>query len=85
MLSIPRSEFRLLQHLMANPDRVHSRAQLLAKVWRDQPELDHRTVDQNVRRLRSDLGAVGLEDLIETVRGVGYRLSPRRVQDRFAS
>jgi two-component system phosphate regulon response regulator PhoB len=84
-LSIPGAEFRLLQHFMSAPDRVHSREHLLAKVWRHQGSLDLRTVDQNIRRLRSHLAAVGLEDLVETVRGVGYRLSPQRLQDRFAS
>lgn len=76
-LSLPAAEFKLLQHFMAEPGRVHSREQLLARVWREQSGLDPRTVDQNVKRLRSNLGAVGVGDLIETVRGVGYRLAAR--------
>lgn len=84
-LSMPGAEFRLLQHLMTTPDRVHSREQLLAKVWRNQAGLDPRTVDQNIKRLRHNLASAGLEDLIETVRGVGYRLAVGRRQDRLAS
>lgn len=76
-LTLAAAEFRLLQHFMLAPDRVHGREQLLAKVWRDQHGLDARTVDQTVKRLRVSLAAAGLQDLVETVRGVGYRFAIR--------
>lgn len=73
-LRFPGAEFRLLQYLMSTPDRVHSRDQLVAKVWHGHEPIHPRTVDQNIKRLRTSLGGVGLGALIETVRGVGYRL-----------
>ena len=54
--------------------RVQSRAQLLDTVWQAQPDIQTRTVDMHVQRLRQKLGKAG--DAIETVRGVGYRLRP---------
>jgi two-component system, OmpR family, phosphate regulon response regulator PhoB len=65
-------EFRLLATLMARSGRVQSREQLLSDVWEMSPELETRTVDTHVKRLREKLGAA--RDLLETVRGVGYRL-----------
>jgi two-component system phosphate regulon response regulator PhoB len=65
-------EFRLLATFMARAGRVQSREQLLADVWEMSPELETRTVDTHVKRLREKLGAA--RDLLETVRGVGYRL-----------
>jgi len=65
-------EFRLLQTLMTRAGRVQSREQLLSDVWEMSPELETRTVDTHVKRLREKLGAA--RDLLETVRGVGYRL-----------
>jgi two-component system phosphate regulon response regulator PhoB len=65
-------EFRLLSTLMSRAGRVQSREQLLADVWEMSPELETRTVDTHVKRLREKLGAA--RDLLETVRGVGYRL-----------
>jgi two-component system, OmpR family, phosphate regulon response regulator PhoB len=82
-LAMPGSEFKLLHHFMSTPDRVHSREQLLAKVWRNHAGIDPRTVDQNIKRLRSNLASAGLEGSIETVRGVGYRLSAQRLHARF--
>jgi two-component system phosphate regulon response regulator PhoB len=67
------TEFKLLHHFMRNPERVHSRAQLLDKVWGDQVYIEERTVDVHVKRLREALGDAGR--LIETVRGAGYRLT----------
>ncbi|MGE4240403.1 phosphate regulon transcriptional regulator PhoB [Ramlibacter sp.] len=67
------TEFKLLAHLMRNPERVHSRSQLLDKVWGDHVYIEERTVDVHVKRLRESLGAAGA--MIETVRGAGYRLS----------
>jgi two-component system phosphate regulon response regulator PhoB len=69
------TEFRLLHYLMAHPQRVHSRAQLLDKVWGDHVFIEERTVDVHVKRLREGLAAVDCSALIETVRGAGYRLA----------
>ena len=68
------TEFRLLQFLMARPERVHSRAQLLDMVWGDHVYIEERTVDVHVRRLRVALEPFAADRLIETVRGSGYRL-----------
>ena len=67
------TEFRLLHFLMAHPERVHSRAQLLDRVWGDHVFIEERTVDVHVKRLRESLEPVGCAALIETVRGAGYR------------
>jgi len=72
------TEFRLLRFLMARPERVHSRAQLLDQVWGDQVYIEERTVDVHIRRLRLALEPHGQEGLIETVRGAGYRLAVPR-------
>jgi two-component system phosphate regulon response regulator PhoB len=68
------TEFRLLRFLMSYPERVHSRAQLLDRVWGDHVFIEERTVDVHIKRLREALGATGGAALIETVRGAGYRL-----------
>jgi len=68
------TEFRLLQFLMARPDRVHSRTQLLDMVWGDHVYIEERTVDVHIRRLRLALEPFGADRMIETVRGSGYRL-----------
>lgn len=65
------TEFKLLQRLLERHDRVQSRTQLLESVWQAQPDIQTRTVDMHVQRLRAKLGDAG--DWIETVRGVGYR------------
>jgi len=72
------TEFRLLRFLMARPDRVHSRAQLLDQVWGNDVYIEERTVDVHIRRLRQALEPVGQDGLIETVRGSGYRLAVPR-------
>jgi two-component system, OmpR family, phosphate regulon response regulator PhoB len=72
-IELGRIEFRLLNFLMLNPERVHSRAQLLDQVWGSQVFLDERTVDTHVGRLRSALQPSGHQEHIETVRGSGYR------------
>jgi two-component system phosphate regulon response regulator PhoB len=72
-LALGAVEFRLLSFLMHHPERVHSRAQLLDKVWGSHVCLDERTVDTHVGRLRSALQASGHQEHIETVRGSGYR------------
>jgi two-component system phosphate regulon response regulator PhoB len=60
---------------MTHPERVHSRAQLLDQVWGDHVFVEERTVDVHIRRLRSALEPNGLDHLIQTVRGAGYRFS----------
>jgi two-component system, OmpR family, phosphate regulon response regulator PhoB len=65
------TEFKLLERLIERRDRVQSRSQLLESVWQAQPDIQTRTVDMHVQRLRAKLGAAG--DWIETVRAVGYR------------
>lgn len=65
--------FRLLYCLMAHPGRVYTRAQLLDTVWADQGEVEERTVDVHVYRLRHQLARYGYGQLIEAVRGSGYR------------
>jgi two-component system phosphate regulon response regulator PhoB len=69
------TEFKLLHFLMTHPERVHSRAQLLDRVWGDHVFIEERTVDVHVKRLRETLSAVRCQHMIETVRGAGYRLS----------
>ncbi|MCL2022008.1 MAG: phosphate regulon transcriptional regulator PhoB [Betaproteobacteria bacterium] len=70
------TEFRMLHYLMKHPDRVHSRAALLDKVWGDHVFIEERTVDVHIKRLRSALNDAGM--MIETVRGAGYRLSSKQ-------
>jgi two-component system phosphate regulon response regulator PhoB len=69
------TEFRLLHFLMTHPERVHSRAQLLDRVWGDHVFIEERTVDVHVKRLREALAPVQCSQMIETVRGAGYRLT----------
>ena len=75
VLDLGPTEFRLLHYLMSNPERVHSRSQVLDRVWGDRVFVEDRTVDVHIRRLRLALAQSGHEDLIQTVRGVGYRFS----------
>jgi two-component system phosphate regulon response regulator PhoB len=77
-LQLGPTEFRLLRYLMSHPERVHSRAQLLDKVWGDHVFIEERTVDVHIKRLRDALSPAGCAELIETVRGAGYRLAPPR-------
>jgi two-component system, OmpR family, phosphate regulon response regulator PhoB len=69
------TEFRLLHFLMTHPERVHSRAQLLDRVWGDHVFIEERTVDVHVKRLREALAQAHGAGFIETVRGAGYRLT----------
>ncbi|HSK60765.1 MAG TPA: winged helix-turn-helix domain-containing protein, partial [Actinomycetospora sp.] len=68
-------EFELLKYLAANPGRVFTRSQLLQEVWGYDYYGGTRTVDVHIRRLRAKLGTEH-EQLIGTVRGVGYKLDP---------
>lgn len=72
-LKVGPTEFKLLQYLMAHPERVHSRTQLLDKVWGDHVFIEERTVDVHIKRLRESLALAGA--MVETVRGAGYRLT----------
>jgi two-component system phosphate regulon response regulator PhoB len=65
------TEYRLLRHFLENPGRVFSRQQLLETVWPHSEEIELRTVDVHIRRLRL---AIGEPDLIRTVRSAGYAL-----------
>jgi len=67
------TEFKLLHYLMHHPERVHSRGALLDKVWGDHVYIEERTVDVHIKRLREALGEAA--DMIETVRGAGYRMT----------
>ena len=68
-------EFKMLNLFMTQPERVLSRSQIVDRVWRINAHVDERTVDVHIRRLRMALKAVGHDDCVQTVRGVGYRLS----------
>jgi two-component system phosphate regulon response regulator PhoB len=72
-IKIGPTEFKLLNFLMHHSERVHTRSQLLDKVWGDHVFIEERTVDVHVKRLREALGVAGV--MIETVRGTGYRLT----------
>lgn len=74
------TEFKLLHFFMTHPERVHSRPQLLDRVWGDHVFIEERTVDVHVKRLREALAPVQRSQLIETVRGAGYRLTQQLVE-----
>jgi two-component system phosphate regulon response regulator PhoB len=74
-VKIGATEFKLLHFLMTHAERVHSRTQLLDRVWGDHVFIEERTVDVHVKRLREALSQVACQHMIETVRGVGYRLA----------
>jgi two-component system, OmpR family, phosphate regulon response regulator PhoB len=72
-LKLGPTEFKLLNYLMTYPERVHSRTQLLDKIWGDHVFIEERTVDVHIKRLREALGEAGA--MVETVRGAGYRIT----------
>jgi len=74
-LELGPTEFRLLHFFMTHPERVYSRTQLLDQVWGDDVFVEERTVDVHIRRLGLALEPSGHAELIQTVRGAGYRLS----------
>lgn len=74
-LEVSPTEFRLMQFFMTHPDKVYSRTQLLDQVWGRSVYIEERTVDVHIRRLRKILAEYGREDLVQTVRGFGYRFS----------
>lgn len=71
------TEFNLLSFFMAHPERVFSRSQLLDGVWGDHVFIEERTIDVHMLRLRRALAPFDLQYMIQTVRGLGYRLSQR--------
>ncbi len=70
------TEFRLLHFLMGHPERAFTRSQIVNRVWGSAAEVEERTVDVYMRRLRKALGPTGHDRLVQTVRGVGYRFDP---------
>ncbi len=68
------TEFRLLQHFMERPGRVLSRGQLVTGVWGPDSDIEERTVDVHIKRLRAAINVTGGKDLIRTVRSAGYAL-----------
>ncbi|MEZ8006735.1 MAG: response regulator [Amylibacter sp.] len=74
VISMGPLEFKLLQVLLESPKRVFSRTQLLERIWTDNLDVETRTVDVHIGRLRKAIRAVNNEDLVKTVRGFGYSL-----------
>jgi two-component system phosphate regulon response regulator PhoB len=77
-IELTATEFKLLRLLIERRGRVQTREHLLINVWNYETEIETRTVDTHVRRLREKLG--GEADWIETIRGVGYRMAERKVE-----
>jgi two-component system phosphate regulon response regulator PhoB len=75
-IELTATEFRLLKLLMERKGRVQTREHLLLNVWNYETEIETRTVDTHIRRLREKLGTEA--ELIETIRGVGYRMVDRK-------
>ena len=74
-ISLGPTDFKLLQFLMLNPERVHTRNQLLDGVWGNDKYIDERTIDVHIKRLREALQPSGCDRFVETVRGAGYRIT----------
>ena len=74
-VTIGPTEFKLLELFMRNPNRAFDRSQLLDRVWGRSVYVEERTVDVHVLRLRKVLKPSGRDHIIETVRGLGYRLA----------
>jgi len=75
-LQLGPTEYRLLKFFMESPGRVFSRGQLLDGVWGTDSDIELRTVDVHIRRLRKAIGIEGGKDPIRTVRSAGYALEP---------
>ena len=73
------TEYRLMRHFLENPGRVFSRQQLLETVWPHSEDIELRTVDVHIRRLRIALGEHGGSDIVRTVRSAGYALDAEGV------
>ena len=74
-VAIGPTEYRLLHFFMTHPERVYSRSQLLDHVWGGSVYVEERTIDVHIRRLRKTLEPHGLDAMVQTVRGTGYRFS----------
>lgn len=74
-LEVSPTEFRLIHFFMTHPDKVYSRSQLLDQVWGRSVYIEERTIDVHIRRLRKILAEHNREELVQTVRGFGYRFS----------
>jgi two-component system, OmpR family, phosphate regulon response regulator PhoB len=79
-VSLGPTEFRLMQFLMANPERVHSRTHLLDNVWGNEAYIEERTVDVHIKRLRAALSPYDCDRFVETVRGSGYRITKNPIE-----
>jgi two-component system phosphate regulon response regulator PhoB len=79
-ISLGPTEYRLLQFFMNNPERVHSRTNLLDNVWGNEVYIEERTVDVHIKRLRAALAPFDCDRFIETVRGSGYRITKTPTQ-----
>jgi two-component system phosphate regulon response regulator PhoB len=75
VINVKGIEYRLLEFLMSHPGRTFNRSQLLTRIWGEASEVDERTVDVNVQRLRKTLNDSGFEAYVQTVRGFGYRFA----------
>lgn len=75
MVELGPTEFRLLHFFLTHRDKVYSRARLLDQVWGTNVFIEERTVDVHIRRLRQALEPFGVEGMVQTVRGAGYRFS----------
>jgi two-component system phosphate regulon response regulator PhoB len=78
LVELTATEFKLLRLLMERRGRVQTREHLLINVWNYETEIETRTVDTHIRRLREKLGVAA--DWIETIRGVGYRIADRKAE-----
>jgi two-component system phosphate regulon response regulator PhoB len=76
-LQLGPTEFRLLHFFMAHPERVFNRQQIIDNVWGTNTVIEDRTIDVHIRRLRKALAATDHDQLIQTVRGTGYRLAAK--------
>lgn len=74
-INLSSTEFKLLHFFMKHPEKVYSREQLLNRIWHNDLEVEYRTVDSYIRRLRRNLAPFQCEHYIQTVRGSGYRFS----------
>ncbi|HSY96680.1 MAG TPA: winged helix-turn-helix domain-containing protein [Steroidobacteraceae bacterium] len=75
VLKLRGAEYKILAFLMSHPGKTYNRNQLLEQIWGGNSEVDERTIDVNVQRLRKVLSGPGYEAHIQTVRGFGYRFA----------
>lgn len=78
-VTIGPTEYKLLHFFMTHADRVYSRSQLLDHIWGGNVYVEERTVDVHIRRLRKTLAPFGMDEMVQTVRGAGYRFSATAV------